>query len=147
MFLRIVRFELRYQLRNPVFWVAAAMFFLFCFGAMASEMVSGGARGNLHRNSPVQLTQLQATFSLFFMFVTTAFVANIVVRDDETGFGPIIRSTPITRLQYLGGRFAGAVAAAALAYLFIPLGLWFGSIMPWVDAETPGPNRPRSENR
>ena len=75
------------------------------------------------------------------MFVTTAFVANVVVRDDDTGFGPIIRSTPITRLQYLGGRFAGAVAAAALAFLFIPLGVWIGSLMPWVDAETLGPNR------
>ncbi len=141
MFLKIARFELRYQVKNPVFWVAAVLFFLLCFGAMASESVSGGARGNLHRNSPIQLTQLQATFSLFFMFVTTAFVANIVVRDDETGFGPIIRSTPITRLQYLGGRFAGAVAAASLAYLFIALGLWVGSIMPWVDSESLGPNR------
>ncbi|HYW17556.1 MAG TPA: aminopeptidase, partial [Allosphingosinicella sp.] len=142
MFRRIASFELRYQLKNPVFWVAAIMFFLLCFGAMASEAVSGGARGNVHRNSPVQLTQLQTMFSLFFMFVTTAFVANIVVRDDETGFGPIIRSTPITRLQYLGGRFAGAIVAAALAYLFVPLGLWLGSIMPWVDAETVGPNDP-----
>ena len=75
------------------------------------------------------------------MFVTTAFVANVVVRDDETGFGPIVRSTPITRLQYLGGRFAGAAAAATLAFLFIPLGLWIGSMMPWVDPETLGPNR------
>ncbi|HEX8307204.1 MAG TPA: M1 family aminopeptidase [Allosphingosinicella sp.] len=141
MFLKIARFELRYQIKNPVFWVAAAMFFLLCFGFMASEAVSGGAAGNLHRNSPMQLTQVQITFNLFFMFVTTAFVANIVVRDDETGFGPIIRSTPITRLQYLGGRFAGAVTAAALAYLFIALGLWAGSIMPWVDPESLGPNR------
>jgi aminopeptidase N len=140
MFLKIASFELRYQLKNPVFWVAAVLFFLLCYGAMASEAFP--ATGNVHRNSPVTLTQMQISFSLFFMFVTTAFVANIVVRDDETGFGPIIRSTAITRLQYLGGRFAGAVTAAALAYLFIPFGLWFGSIMPWVDAETLGPNNP-----
>ncbi|HYD37687.1 MAG TPA: M1 family aminopeptidase, partial [Allosphingosinicella sp.] len=49
--------------------------------------------------------------------------------------------TPITRLQYLGGRFTGAIAAAILACLFIPLGLWFGSAMPWIDPETLGPNR------
>ena len=29
MFLRIARFELRYQIKNPVFWVAAVLFFLF----------------------------------------------------------------------------------------------------------------------
>src|ERR1051325_2347633 len=115
MFLKIARFELRYQLKNPVFWVAAAMFLLMTFGAMTSSTVQIGGGGNIHKNSPVALTMIQANLSLFFMFVTTAFVANVVVRDDDTGFGPIIRSTPITRLQYLGGRFAGAAAAAALA--------------------------------
>ncbi|MEA3053442.1 MAG: type transport system permease protein [Sphingomonadales bacterium] len=140
MFLKIARFELRYQLKNPVFWVAAVLFLLLTFGAMASSTVQIGAGGNIHKNSPVALTQLQIQFSLLFMFVTTAFVANVVVRDDDTGFGPIIRSTPITRLQYLGGRFTGAAAAAALAFLFIPLGSWIGSVMPWVDSETLGPN-------
>jgi ABC-2 type transport system permease protein len=141
MFLKIARFELRYQIRNPVFWVAAVLFLLLTYGAMASSNVQIGSGGNIHKNSPVALTMIQIQISLFFMFVTTAFVANVVVRDDDTGFGPIIRSTPITRLQYLGGRFAGAVAAAALAFLFVPLGSWIGSVMPWVDAETLGPNR------
>ncbi|MGA9582043.1 MAG: M1 family aminopeptidase [Allosphingosinicella sp.] len=141
MFFRIARFELRYQLKNPVFWVAAVLFLLMTFGAMASESIQIGAGGNIHKNSPVALTQVQGILGLFFMFVTTAFVANVVVRDDDTGFGPIVRSTPITRVQYLGGRFAGAIAAAALAFLFVPLGLWIGSLMPWVDSETLGPNR------
>jgi aminopeptidase N/ABC-type transport system involved in multi-copper enzyme maturation permease subunit len=141
MFLKIAGFELRYQVRNPVFWVAAVLFLLLTFGAMASQAVQIGAGGNIHKNSPVALTQMQTILGLFFMFVTTAFVANVVVRDDDTGFGPIIRSTPITRLQYLGGRFAGAIAAAILACLFIPLGLWIGSVMPWIDPETLGPNR------
>lgn len=141
MFLKIARFELRYQMKNPVFWVAAVMFLLLTFGAMASEQVQIGSGGNTHKNAPVALTQMQAILGLFFMFVTTAFVANVVVRDDDTNFGPIVRSTPITRLQYLGGRFAGAVAAAILAFLFIPLGLWIGSVMPWIDPETLGPNR------
>jgi ABC-2 type transport system permease protein len=34
------------------------------------------------------LAQSHLIFSLFYMFVTTAFVSNVVVRDDETGFGP-----------------------------------------------------------
>ena len=141
MLLRIARFELRYQLKNPVFWVAAAMFFLLTFGAVASEAVQTGAGSNIYRNAPTFVTQMQIIFSLFFMFVTTAFVANVVVRDDETGFGSILRSTPITKVQYLGGRFMGAAAAAILAFAFIPLGAWIGSMMPWVDPELVGPNR------
>ena len=36
----IAKFEFRYQLKNPVFWVAVAIFFLMGFGITASENVS-----------------------------------------------------------------------------------------------------------
>ena len=62
--------------------------------------------------------------AVFFMFVVAAFVANVIVRDDETGFGPIIRSTRITKFDYLFGRFIGAFGAALVGYLAVPLGLW-----------------------
>ena len=49
MFARIAAFEFRYQLTNPVFWVAAILFFLFGYGLLASENVSmGGVGGNTH---------------------------------------------------------------------------------------------------
>ncbi|MDB5720872.1 MAG: hypothetical protein JWP15_1490 [Alphaproteobacteria bacterium] len=141
MFSKIVRFELRYQLKNPVFWVALVLFFLLTFGLMASQNITTGTGNNIHKNSPAGLVQAQLVLSLFFMFVTTAFVANVVVRDDDTGFGPIIRSTRITKIQYLTGRFTGAALASAVAFLIVPLGLWVGSCMPWIDQETLGPNR------
>ena len=97
------------------------------------------AGGNIHENAPYAIAQIQLILSLFYMFVTTAFVANVVVRDDETGFGPIIRSTRITKFDYLFGRFSGAFAVAALGYLAVPLGICIGSLMPWVDPETLGP--------
>ncbi len=57
------------------------------------------------------------------MFVTTAFVSNVVVRDDETGFGPILRATRrIRKFDYLFGRFTGALLAAALSFLVVPAG-------------------------
>ncbi|WP_114951761.1 ABC transporter permease/M1 family aminopeptidase [Sphingosinicella terrae] len=142
MFLRIAGFELRYQLKNPVLWVAAGLFFLFTFGLVASEQVQiGGAGGNTHENGPFSIAQAMLTFSVFYMFVTTAFVANVVVRDDDTGFGPIVRATRVTKFDYLFGRFAGAFLVAAIGFLAVPLGIWLGSLMPWLDPETLGPNR------
>jgi hypothetical protein len=44
----------------------------------------------------------------FAIFIMTAFVANVVIRDDETGFGPIVHSTRVSRFDYLFGRFTGA---------------------------------------
>ena len=37
-----------------------------------------------------------AVFSLFYLFVITAFVANAIVRDDSSGFAPIVRATSVT---------------------------------------------------
>ena len=141
MFGQIARFEFRYGVRNPVFWVAAIIFFLLAFGSIASENVQLGSGGNVLVNSPYALANNHMFLALFYMFVTIAFVANAVVRDDDTKFGSIVRSTRITKASYLFGRFSGAFAAAALAFLSVPLGLWFGSLMPWLDAETLGPNR------
>ena len=141
MFANITGFELRYQLRNPVFWVVAILFFLLTFGGMTIEQIRIGGGGNIHRNSPVAIFQYHFIFSLFFMFVTTAFVANVVIRDDESGFGGIVRSTRVRKFDYLIGRFAGAYLAALVAFLVVPLAMWLGSLMPWVDSETLGPNR------
>jgi hypothetical protein len=142
MFGRIAAFEFRYQLKNPVLWVAAIFFFLLSYGVLASDNVQvGGVGGNTRENGPFSLTIIQIIFSLFYMFASTAFVANVVVRDDDTGYGPIVRSTRITKFDYLFGRFLGAFLVAALGFLAIPLGVWLGSLMPWVDAETVGPNR------
>ncbi len=140
MFGRIAAFEFRYQLRNPVFWVAVIVFFLLAFALAATPSFPLGG-GNVHRNSPMALIRLQTSFNLFYMFITTAFVANVVVRDDETGFAAIVRSTRITRFQYLIGRFSGAFLAAAAAWLVIPVAMWVATLMPWLDPDTLGPNR------
>lgn len=139
MFLKIAGFEFRYQLKNPVFWVASLVVALLCFGAVASSNVQIGSGASIHKNAPVAIAQATAIFVTIYMFVTTAFVANVVLRDDETGFGPIVRSTRIRKFDYLFGRFTGAFLAACISFLAVPLGLLLGASMPWVDKETLGP--------
>lgn len=141
MFGSIALFELRYQLRNPVFWVALTIFFLLTFGATVWDQIQIGGGGNVKINSPAAILQVQQIMSIFFMFVTTAFVANVVVRDDDSGFGPMVRSTQVSKFSYLMGRFAGAVLVALVAFAAIPLAVFLGSLAPWLDPETVGPNR------
>jgi aminopeptidase N len=142
MFGKVAAFELRYQLKAPVFWISAIIVFLLTFGSVTSDVLQIGATSNVHVNSPAALIQVCLIFSLFFMFFSTALVANVVVRDDDTGFGPIIRATPITKFDYLYGRFLGAWLAVALAFLAVPLAVVIGSAMPWLDPEKVGPLRP-----
>jgi hypothetical protein len=63
MLLGITRFEIRYQLKNPVFWVAIAIFFLLGFGLTASENVSIGTPGSVHENSPFAIAIATALYS------------------------------------------------------------------------------------
>ena len=139
MLLGITRFEIRYQLRNPVFWVAIAIFFLLGFGLTASENVSIGTPGAVKENSPFAISIATAILTLFYLFIVTAFVANAIVRDETSGFAPIVRATPVTKTQIVIGRFLGGVTIAWLGYLAVPLGMFVGSEMPWVDPETVGP--------
>ena len=140
MFWKIASFEFRYQLRQPVLWVASVFILLMSFALMSVGDLQIGLGGGVHRNAPFAVAQNTMLLSVFYMFVTTAFVANVVVRDDDTGFGPIVQATPVSRFDYLFGRFTGATLAAVIGFLLVPLGLFVGSLMPWLDPETVGPN-------
>ncbi len=138
MLTKIAAFELRYQLRSPLFVVGFLIFFLLAFGATTIDQIQIGGRGNVNLNSPFAILQTLGIMNVFAIFVITAFVANVVIRDDETGFAPILRATRVTKFDYLVGRFSGAVLVAFLVTVSVPLGILIGSWMPWIDQEKLG---------
>jgi aminopeptidase N len=140
MFKSIAAFEFRYQLKNPLFWVTYAIFFLMSYGATTVSQIRIGSGGNVHKNAPFAIILTNGVLTVFAIFTLVAFVANVVLRDDDTGYGPIIRSTRIRKFDYLIGRFTGAFGVAALSFTSVSLGIFVGSFMPWVDSETLGPN-------
>ena len=139
MLAHVAGFEWRYQVGSPVFWVGFLIFFLLAFGSVTVDQVQIGSRGNVHINAPFAIVQTRAIMSLFMVFVIVAMVAGTVIRDDETGFAPILRSTSIGKASYLVGRFAGANAAALLVLASVPLAILVGAAMPWLDPERLGP--------
>ncbi len=139
MFASIATFEWRYQIKSPVFWVGSLLFFLMAFGATTVDTIQIGSRGNVNVNSPFAIVQTLGILSVFALFVLVAMVAGTVIRDDETGFAPILRSTRLRKGAYLGGRFTGSIAAALLVLAAVPLAIAVGAAMPWVDSEKVGP--------
>ncbi len=138
---KIAAFEFRYQLRNPVFWVAFAAFFLVSFGLVTSGQIQTGLGSGIHTNSPIVIARMTGATSIFAIFLLVAFIATAIVRDDESGFGPILRATGVAKRDYLFGRFLGALLISILAYCGAPLGMLVGASMPWLDPETVGPIR------
>jgi ABC-type transport system involved in multi-copper enzyme maturation permease subunit len=137
---KIAAFEFRYQIKSPLFMAAASLFFLAAFADMAGLKVIQIGGGNVLFNSPHSIIVHHLGVSILFLFVGAAFVSNVVLRDDQTGFGPILRSTRITKFDYLFGRFLGASAAAASIMAAVTLGAWAGTLAPFA-AEMLGPNR------
>ena len=60
---------------------------------MSVDGLRSRSEGGLLKNAAYATLRNYLVVSVVFMFVTTSFVANAVIRDDETGFGPILRST------------------------------------------------------
>jgi len=139
MMLRIALSELRYMFKSPQTIVSFAVFFLFTYFAMASNNVQIGAGGNVNVNSPFALTQTFLIMNVFAIFSVPAFMANALLKDIDHKFDGILFSTPITKADYLFGRFLGGFAALVVALLGIPLGSLVGTFMPWVDPETLAP--------
>ncbi len=138
-FAPVARFEWEFQIKSPVFWVGFLLFFLLTFGATTVDQIQIGSRGNVNINAPFAILQTLGIMSVFAVFIVVAMVAGTVIRDDETGFAPILRSTRLGKGAYLSGRFTGALAAALVVLASVPLAIALGATMPWLDAEKIGP--------
>jgi ABC-2 type transport system permease protein len=140
MLAEIFRFEVRYQLRQPLFYICLVIFFLLTFGAVTTDSVQiGGSIGNVNRNAPFVIMQILAVMSAIGIFTTTAFVAGAIQRDFEHGTAPLFFATPLKKHHYFGGRFAGSLLTAFLVFVAVVLAIIIGSAMPWLEAERIGP--------
>ncbi len=136
----LLGFELGQLLRNGVFWIVIAVWALFGFGTMASDNVSfGGGVGNTMRNAPAVVISILGSFSVFSVLLATIFVAGIAIRDFEQRTAELFFATPMKKRDYLLGRFGGGLLASVAIMLAMALGLFVGSLMPWLDATRLGP--------
>ncbi len=134
MFREIFGFELRQQLKSPLFWMIALAFGALAFAAAGSDHITiGGGIGNTHRNAPYVIIQWLIAFTLMGMFLITVFVAGAALRDFDAGTADMFFATPMSRKAYLGGRFAAGYLASVIVLIAVALGLLTGVLMPWVD--------------
>jgi ABC-type transport system involved in multi-copper enzyme maturation permease subunit len=140
MWLEFFRFDLRYQLRQPLLWVAAFLFGMMAFGASSSDAIQvGGAIGNVHRNAPTVVAQFLGVFTVLGMFIVTIFIAGAVLRDSEFGMSDLIFATPMKKHDYLIGRFVAGLVACLAIFALVAIGLLIGPHMPWIDSARVGP--------
>ncbi len=144
MFFEIFRFELRQQLRSPLFWIAVALFGLIGFALTSTDAITiAGAAGNVLRNAPVVIARMLALFSVFSIILVPAFICSAVLRDFEQRTAELYFTTPVSKRAYLGGRFAAGYLVVALTALAWALGVALGGAMPWIDPARLGAASPQ----
>lgn len=134
------RFDLAYQLRQPLFWLCAIGMGALAFGASGSDALQlGGTSGNVKRNAPTVVAQFFIFFSVLSMFIVTLFIAAPVVRDSEVGIADILFATPMRKRDYLIGRFAAGLVVCLGIFVLIAVGLMLGPLMLALDPQRLGP--------
>jgi ABC-2 type transport system permease protein len=124
------RFDLRYQLRQPLLWLVtlalAAMAFTVA-GNPSVQIGGAGAAGNVHLNAPSVIAGQLGVLSMLSMLLVTVFIAGAVLRDSETGIADLLYATPLRKADYLCGRFLAGFAVCLLIFGAILLAMMSGS--------------------
>jgi ABC-2 type transport system permease protein len=137
-FINMLLFEWRYFFKQPSFIVTSLLFFVLPFFTIAIEQLQIASGGNLQANGATATAQVMLIFGVFAMFLVVNFVASTALRNDTMGMSEILYTKPIQPFAYQCGRFTGAYLMVLTVSLMVPLGLFVGSLMPWLDPQRLG---------
>jgi ABC-2 type transport system permease protein len=142
----IASFELKSRLKQLSTLVYFLLFFALAFlmilaagGAFKGATVSFFG-GKLNVNSPFVLNQTLTFLGYFGLLVVSAVMGRAVQKDFEHEIHPFFFTSPLTKLQYLGGRFLGALLTVMAIFASIGLGAFLATKAPWVRPDRLGPD-------
>ena len=145
--LTIASFEFRSRLKLVSTWVYFLVFFSLALlwiaaagGLFKDANISFGS-GKVAVNSPFALAQTVAVLGMFGITVMAAVMGRAVQQDVEYRTQGFFFTAPIGKLEYLGGRFIGALGVLVVVFASLGLGAFVATLLPGMDAERLGPNR------
>lgn len=147
MLLTIATFEFRQRLRRIstyvyflVFFALSILFTCMAGGAIPQATVDFGTGGKIWLNSPYALNVITMYITFLGIVVTAAISGQATYQDLDTGASDLFYTAPISKFDYLGGRFLGALAIQLLIFSSVGIGAYVGMRLPWLDATRLGPN-------
>jgi ABC-type transport system involved in multi-copper enzyme maturation permease subunit len=130
MFYNIFLLELKKSLKSPAFYIFLSIFFgtILTFTLITDpyNYFLGIAHGKEWHNAPIIIAQILTRMSVFGLLFTMVLIGRAVAKDFENNIHELIFSRPVSKIQYLGGRFAGGFVANLLIFTGIILGFEIG---------------------
>ncbi len=136
-FREIFRFEFVYQARRVRTWLYFAVLF-----AVAYLLMRTAGAGDGVVNSPYAIAGQTVLTCVLWILMAPAVAGSAAARDTQTRMHSLVFAAPISKADYLGGRFLAALVLNALILLAVPLGILAALFLPGVDPKIVGPLRP-----
>lgn len=142
LFFEFFLFELKYRAKSLSTWVYFAVWLIFSFLCVASESFGpiGNSNGKVLLNSPFANAFNDLGAALFGIIVIAAIFGTSILRDFQRDTYQILFTKPISKLAYLGGRWAGSFLTTVFVFSGLLFGTYLGTLAPWADHTRIGPN-------
>ena len=137
-----VRFELGYQLRRPWPWLFFAVLLGIDFLLARDAALVDALYEDFFVNSPFAVANTTVIGGLLWLLAAPMVGGEAGARDLATGMHPLAWTAPVSKTEYLGGRFLAALILNALILLAVPAGILLAVYSPGVNPEVIGPFRP-----
>jgi hypothetical protein len=127
-----MRFEMRYHFKQITFQATIALF--FGLGALMPYGSFGGPE--IYKNGPCVINFIICLLSIFMIFVSALFCANVVLRDKSYQTDALIFCTGISKRHYFGIKLCGLLLSVSLIMCVAAVGILVGSV--WLPAGQKG---------
>ena len=138
----IFRFELAYQLRRPQTWLFLTAPVVAAFLFTRDGALADAVRDDFWINSPSAVAGATLVSCLLWLLIAPSIAGDAAARDAETRMDPLAYTAPVSRAEYLGGRFLAALVLNALILLGATLGSVLAVYVPGIQGAAVGPFRP-----
>src|SRR5688500_12140092 len=134
-FRAIFRFEFLYQARRLSTGLFFAVLVIVSCLFVRGSYLADALYADFFLNSPFVIASTTVFGSLFWFLIAAPIAGELGARDVATGMHPLTYTTPLTKAEYLGGRFLAALALNALMLLAVPVAIVLAVSSSGVNAE------------
>nr|WP_091698035.1 M1 family aminopeptidase [Algoriphagus locisalis]SFU18816.1 Peptidase family M1 [Algoriphagus locisalis] len=125
-------FEFKYRLKRPETYFFFLL--LFLFSVVGTEFVFQGIDlGLVKKNSPLVIAKTMGAITGLSMIIASMIMGVPVLRDFQYDVTSLIYVNPISKKEYLVGRFLGSFLVLLFIFSGILWGMMIGEFMPWND--------------
>lgn len=120
----VFRFDVQGYFKRWGFY--AVLLLIFAFGIFAGQNARFSIGENVFYNSSYQIGFITAFISLTTIFFSTLFTAQMAIKEIDNRFEQIYFSTPITKRQFLSGRYASVLVMSFLLTIVLTVSFFIG---------------------